>query len=535
MNILSTYLSRGAIALLLPVAIWSSPAKQTDKTTNKPLIDTIKSGYANPVIPGDYPDPSVIRVGDTYWCAGTSSEWGPFYPLYKSTDLVNWKPSGFAFKKRPEWAISSFWAPELYYHNKTYYLYYTARRTKDKKACIGVATSTDPAKGFTDHGVIIEHGTESIDAFVYNDNGQLYISWKAYGLDKRPIEILGSKLSADGLKLQGEPFTMLRDDNRKGLEGQSIVKKNGWYYMLYSAGGCCGIRCDYNVRVARSKTIDGMYENYEANPILTENDTWRCPGHGTLVETPDNRYYFLYHAYNKKDNVYAGRIGLVDELIFDATTGWPRFKNGNSPSVKAEMPVKGTQQITQLSYTDNFAKPVLNDQWAWDYRNSTPSIKVGGGKLSLSGKKDSANKAGIALSVRAQTSTYEFTTQVANVNNALKGLAIYGDADHAIGIGVTGKNIELWQVKGKERTVFAKAQLLRDTPVRFKMTVKNKADFKFYYAIVDAKWVELKGETDNYDARGLPGWDRPPRPGLIYSGNGTDQAIFSSFNIKYTK
>ena len=39
---------------------------------------------------GDYPDPSVIRVGKDYYATATSSEWGPEYPILHSTDLVNW-------------------------------------------------------------------------------------------------------------------------------------------------------------------------------------------------------------------------------------------------------------------------------------------------------------------------------------------------------------------------------------------------------------------------------------------------------------
>lgn len=46
--------------------------------------------FTNPVIRGDVPDPSVIRIGDTYYAAGTSSEWAPQYPLFTSKDLVNW-------------------------------------------------------------------------------------------------------------------------------------------------------------------------------------------------------------------------------------------------------------------------------------------------------------------------------------------------------------------------------------------------------------------------------------------------------------
>jgi beta-xylosidase len=32
--------------------------------------------FTNPVLAGDYPDPSVIRVGKDYWATATSSEWG---------------------------------------------------------------------------------------------------------------------------------------------------------------------------------------------------------------------------------------------------------------------------------------------------------------------------------------------------------------------------------------------------------------------------------------------------------------------------
>src|SRR5690606_28960672 len=115
-------------------------------------------------------------------------------------------------------------------------------------------------KGFTDHGIIIEWGEEAIDAFVFqDDDGKLYIAWKAYGLTEgRDIEILASELSADGLSLVGEHFTLT--DFSKGWqgagdEGQCVVKHNGYYYMLYSIGGCCDNRCDYRVMVARSKNL----------------------------------------------------------------------------------------------------------------------------------------------------------------------------------------------------------------------------------------------------------------------------------------
>lgn len=176
--------------------------------------------FSNPVIPGDLPDPSVIRVGETYYACGTSSEWAPFYPLFTSRDLVNWTQAGHLFEEQPEWTRSSFWAPELFHRDGRTYAYYTARRKSDGTSYIGVATADRPEGPYTDHGPVVALGTEAIDAFVLEDDGKLYISWKAYGLDRRPIELLACRLSDDGLRLEGEPFSLLRDDARRGLEGQ---------------------------------------------------------------------------------------------------------------------------------------------------------------------------------------------------------------------------------------------------------------------------------------------------------------------------
>src|SRR3954452_19148652 len=84
--------------------------------------------YENPVIAGDYPDPSVIRVGKEYWATATSSEWGPQFPLLHSTDLVNWELVGNVFPHRPPWAVANFWAPEISAYNGRYFIYYVGRK-----------------------------------------------------------------------------------------------------------------------------------------------------------------------------------------------------------------------------------------------------------------------------------------------------------------------------------------------------------------------------------------------------------------------
>ncbi|MCF0196873.1 MAG: family 43 glycosylhydrolase [Bacteroidaceae bacterium] len=300
--------------------------------------------FANPVIRTDVPDPTVIRVGKRYYMAATSNNLRDKasresnYPIYTSRDLVNWQFEGYVLPQKPTWTINSFWAPELFKIGKRYYCYYTARNKETGKSGIGVAVAKKPGGPYTDHGQLIQWTNEAIDAFVFrDDDGQLYISWKAYGLDSRPIELLAQRLSADGLSLEGEAFTLLRDDEEIGMEGQCIFRHGAYYYILYSARDCCSRASDYEVRVARSTSLDGPYEKYENNPILKgDGHHIQSCGHGTLVTTPDGRYYYLCHCY-MVGHYDDGRQAMLQELVIDPS-GWPRFKTGNRTRMWQPLP-----------------------------------------------------------------------------------------------------------------------------------------------------------------------------------------------------
>ncbi|MFO8002135.1 MAG: glycoside hydrolase family 43 protein, partial [Marinilabilia sp.] len=414
-----------------------------------------RASFSNPVIPGDFPDPTIIRVDDTYYAAGTSSDFGGNYPLYESTDLVNWEQIGYVFDELPSWTSDSFWAPELYYDDGTFYVYYSAKRKGDRISCIGVGTTTDIHEGFTDQGIVVDWGDEAIDAFVFKDDeGTPYISWKAYGLTEgRPVEILCSELSSDGMELVGEHFSLT--DHSKGWdgsghEGQCIVKRGDYYYMFYSIGGCCDNQCSYRVRVARSKELRSEWEQYP-EPLLEGGDEWVCPGHGTLVSTPDNRDFYLYHSYHATDFEYIGRQGMLDELVWDEETDWPRFKNGNTPTVKGVAPFDDTVQKRDSVFYDDFSTDQNKHLWQWDITRDKPDFEVKDGSLLLS----PVQKGLAFLGRRPKTGDYSLEVDMPGEASVNQGICIYGNQENLLAFATTPNGLKIFQKADGKKTTLA--------------------------------------------------------------------------------
>ncbi len=482
--------------------------------------------YRNPVIPGNMPDPTVIRVGDIYYAAGTSSEWALPYRLYESKDLVNWTYLGALFKEMPAWTMGSYWAPELFYRNGTYYVYYTARRRSDHKSFIGVATTRDIRQGFTDHGLLIEWTNEAIDAFVIELDRKLYISWKVYGLDEgKTIEILGSELTDDGLKLKGEMFPMLKADTGDweagGIEGQCIVKRNDYLYMFYAGNSCCGAGCNYQTGVARARNIRGPWEKYAGNPILHGGGQWRCPGHGTLVTTPAGRYFYLYHAYSAATNVYTGRQVLLDEIVWDAATGWPSFRYGTIPSLQAATPYAGTVQQPVTDFFDGFDAAGLGIDWIWDASQNKPTYRIQSGKLFFTGNN---SPTGAFLGLRPCKDSYMLQATVEK-GASPAGICIYGTKDQAFGLSRIGNRVELWQVEKGVCSILETAELQESAEVVLFLDTKFGQYCRFGYLQKDNQQQQV---GTLLHMRSLPQWDRPPMVG-IQAGSG--KGVFTEVKV----
>lgn len=522
MNTMKIYLHLLLIVFALQFVSCDNRAKTKTEGTSQ-------TTYSNPVIPGEIPDPSIIRVGETYYACGTSFDFAPNYPIYESTDLVNWTRIASVFSEPPAWSSDDFWAPELFYKDGTFFVYYTTKRKDNRIACIGVATTKDIHNGFTDHGIIIEWGEEAIDAFVFQDDDEtLYITWKAYGLTEgREVEILVSELSNDGLSLVGEHFT-LTDHNKgwkgAGDEGQCIVKRNGYYYLLYSIGGCCDNKCDYRVMVARSKNLKSGWEQLP-EPILQGGEEWRCPGHGTLVTTPDNRYFYLYHSYNATDFEFIGRQGMLDELLWDEQTAWPFFKNG-TPSTSSETPFKNTKQKRDSIFSDDFSSDKNLAFWEWDINHPKPSYRIVDGELLITASHDGIN----FLGVRPQTGKYSLSAEVIP-GNEMSGIGIYSNTKNLLALTINQNKLILFQIKNGEKEILSEKQIANTGSIYLKYEAVAGRYFQFFWSENEADWLPVKiGNEHQVDGTFIAQWGYSPRVGFIVDGDEKDTFRFSELN-----
>ncbi|OOG77613.1 family 43 glycosylhydrolase [Algoriphagus sp. A40] len=476
------------------------------------------------VIPGELPDPTLIEVDGVYYASGSSNAWGPYYPIYQSKDLKNWTFVDYVFREKPDWTINSFWAPELFYKDGTFYCYYTAKR-KDGVSCIGVASTKDLKKGFEDHGVLIEWGNEAIDAFVNQQGEDLYITWKAYGLTEgKPITLLGSKLSKDGLSLEGEAFEVLTAEadtwEQGGIEGQTILERDGYLYMIYSGNACCGANCDYQVGVARAKTMEGSWEKYAGNPILKGNEDWKCPGHGTAIQTGDD-WFYLYHAYPTQGFPNLGRSALLSQIAWDEETGWPQF------SANSQL---GSGEIMGSDFIDEFDGKALDPNWRFDVEAGNATAKIEGGNLILS-SDSSAYPA--FLGVNPEKADAEFQTQVSGKSDVLRSLTFYVTKDNSLGLGIQGDSLVLWKVTKGDFQILGKQAVGTSSGIHLKAMMTDGKQFQFSFSLDGQTWENIGAEVNGDN---LAWWSWGMKAGVSVKSDGISadrKSSFGEFSVRY--
>ncbi len=469
-----------------------------------------QASYDNPVIAGDYPDPTVIRTGQDYWAATTSGGWAPLFQILHSRDLVNWRVVGAVFKELPNWptwARGDYWAPELTEHRGRFYVYYTARRAEPNRRgtlCVAVASAPAPAGPYTDHGPLVCQEAGSIDAFATDDeSGRRYLLWKEDGNDRnRPTPIWAQPLSEDGLRLEGEPKELIRNDaawERHVVEGAYVFRRGGWFYMFYSGNACCGRGCNYALGVARSRKLLGPWEKFPKNPILKANDAWTCPGHGTGVETPDGRLFMLYHAYRRRAGGFnVGRETLLDEVKWTAD-GWPELNKGRGPSVAGPSPLGVRESPDEAEMFDEFVAAELDPAWQYPLTaRGMGMIKPDGGHLVLRPFAGAARDewTGVVVARRPFSGDYVATTRVRVRGlgaRARAGVAAYSWRDSALGIAAGGGRVYVWRRERGRQETLASAAVAPSESLLLRMTAAGGESYRFAYSADGRVWKELGG------------------------------------------
>lgn len=130
--------------------------------------------YRNPVIPGYHPDPSVCRVGDTFYLVNSSFQYFPGVPIFQSKDLVHWQQIGNVLDRESQLPLkgASSWlgiyAPTIRYHEGTYYMI----TTNVGNGGNFMVTAKDPRGPWSEPVWLKQQG---IDPSLYFENGKCYM------------------------------------------------------------------------------------------------------------------------------------------------------------------------------------------------------------------------------------------------------------------------------------------------------------------------------------------------------------------------
>lgn len=297
-------------------------------------------------------DPVAIKQNDTYYLFCT----GKGISSFSSKDLKTWKTEPAIFPEKPMWVDSivpdfknHIWAPDITFHNNTYYVYYSISAFGKNTSAIGLVTnktlnSTDENYKWEDQGIVIQSVPNrdlwnAIDPnLIFDENNTPWLSFGSFWNGLKMV-----KLNSD-LKTLAQPqewHTIAKrertfkledaDPGDAALEAPFIFKKNDYYYLFLSWDLCCrGEKSTYKVVVGRSKKATGPYFDNEGKSlnegggtlIVEGNKNWYGAGHNSTY-TFGGKDYIIFHAYDANDK---GSPKLkISELLWNSD-GWPSLK-----------------------------------------------------------------------------------------------------------------------------------------------------------------------------------------------------------------
>ena len=227
--------------------------------------------FTAPSYRGDFPDPSVLLSGGTYWAYSTGSG-GRNLQVMSSPDLHSWSAPADPLPILPHWASGAgTWAPSVTPMGARFVMYYTVRDPSLGMECLSVASSLAPGGPFVDHSTgplvcqVADGG--SIDPSTYLDtaSGHRYLMWKSEdNCVGKNTHIWGQALALGGLGfLSGTAPVLLLTQSAAWqsprMEGPSVMRSGSTYYLFYGANGFNTARS--GIGYATSRSLLGPYLN----------------------------------------------------------------------------------------------------------------------------------------------------------------------------------------------------------------------------------------------------------------------------------
>lgn len=465
--------------------------------------------YHNPIMGGDHPDGSPIRVGNDFYLTHSSFDYAPGLLIWHSRDLINWTPVAAALHRY----YGAVWAPYLCEYQNHFYIYFPAAGgLKVIHADRITGPWSDP----------IDLGIEAIDPAHIAENGRRFLHMAGGRV---------AELTADGLAVKVPPKTdftawPMPTTTRMEctcLEGPKVLEHDGYFYMNVAEGGTAGPATSHAVVSARSRHAVGPWEYSPYNPIVrtaSRDDRWLSIGHGRLVDTPDGKWYMTVHAYENGYRPLGRQLLLLPiEWTHD---GWFRVPDGVTADSAIPMPVAGAVQQPYLDPSDDFTTSELGLQWGFWHDFDPTRFTTGSGALTLQARgKSLADTSALTTPVGGHSYTVEVDVEMQQ--DCTAGLLLFYNPEHSTGIFLSPEGIGAQLASGSTHSHMEKGATRATLRI-----VNDRQEIDFYYRVPGQPWrrTEESAEISGMDHNVLGGF-LDVRPALCAYGSGS--ATFRSF------
>jgi len=290
----------------------------------------VQSETTGAVYDGDFPDPSVLVVGDRYYAYSTESG-GENIQVISSKDLMHWSSRRDALPESPNWAQTGFtWAPAVVKSpTGGYEMFFAARDREQGVQCIGMAVSASPPGPFVDTSAepfLCQRSLGgSIDPYVFVDGGYRYLIWKSDGANGKPQQLWSQSLSANDSSLTGTPSLLLsatsswEDDV---VEGPAMLQTGSGLFLYFS--GNRWSTSAYSIGVVGCDTPLGPCVNTPTGQEVSSQSGLSGPGGPTFFVAPDGQTMMAYAAWTGDPDSPSARRELYMDTV-DATGTVPNL------------------------------------------------------------------------------------------------------------------------------------------------------------------------------------------------------------------